>query len=107
MSKLPVKGAGDEAMRENPAVSSKGMHYHGKPHSPEKVSFPGGTVPMTGTRVAGHTSDGHRLPREVPYAKNEGRVAKEGPSRMSGTLHKADSAKLDRGSYSGKYPGDK
>jgi hypothetical protein len=107
VSKLPVKGAGDEDMRENPGVSSKGMKYHGKPHTPEKVSHPGQTVPMTGTRVAGHTSDGHRLPREVPYAKDEGRVAKPGASRMSGTLGKSQPAELDRGPYSGKYPGDK
>lgn len=101
-----VKNAGSTEMRENPPVHSKGYTFHGKPHSPQKVSTPGKTVPLTGSTVAGHTSSGHRVPREVAYHKDEGRTVNPGP-RMSGTLHKADSAKLDRVSYTGKYPGDK
>jgi hypothetical protein len=98
-----VKGAGDTGMRENPPVHSKGMKWHGKPHSPGKVSSIGGTAP-----ISGQGKSGPGVPREVPYKRLEGRSVKVPVPGGMPRVSKADSGALDRSSYTGgKYPGAK
>jgi len=60
-----MKGAEDEGVRDNPAVHSKFDRSHGKGLKAPHLSHPGQVAPVTGTKVAGHTVNGHKLPKHV------------------------------------------
>jgi hypothetical protein len=68
MLKSNMRGAEDEPIRANPAVKSKAS-FHGKGRPAPHLSHPGATAPVTGTHVAGHNENGHKLPVDVTPAK--------------------------------------
>lgn len=66
-----MKGAEDEGVRDNPAVHSKFDRSRGKGIPAPHISHPGGTAPITGTKVAGHTEHGAKLPKHVKYGGSD------------------------------------
>lgn len=66
-----MKGASVEPQRSNPTVHSKFDRSHGKGLKAPHLSHPGETAPITGTKVAGHTENGHKLPKHVKYGGSD------------------------------------
>lgn len=52
----------NDPVRSNPPVQSKFDRSHGMGLTPPHLSHPGETAPQSGTKVAGHTENGHKIP---------------------------------------------
>lgn len=55
----------------NPKVQSKFDRSHGKGLKPPHMSLKYATGPITGTKVAGHTVNGAKIPREITGTVNK------------------------------------
>jgi hypothetical protein len=66
-------GAHDEGVKDNPPVRSKFDKSHGKGLPAPHLKHPGQVAPDTGTRVPGHTENGHQLPihRSLPMGGHQ------------------------------------
>jgi hypothetical protein len=80
--------------RNNPAVQSKFDRSHGKGLKPPHLSHPGAVAPVTGTKVAGHNENGHKMPKEASVGYGE-------PQK---THHEPHAGRMAEGTRTGHTP---
>jgi hypothetical protein len=69
MEKYGVMAGTQEASKSNPSVRSKFDKSHGKGLPAPHLKHPGETAKPTGTKMPGHTENGHKLPVERGLSK--------------------------------------
>lgn len=82
----------NDPVGHNPAVQSKFDRSQGKGLKPPHLSHPDETAPVTGTRVAGHNENGHKLPREVSRGFGEPKVTHHSPAEAHGKMLRGERA---------------
>ncbi len=80
-----MAGAHDEPVRNNEAVHAKG-DLHGMGRRAPHLTHPGETAPITGTHVAGHTENGHKLPVDVSPTHGAHKVEHYTPGEMGAPM---------------------